>query len=445
MNVSFTQSERAKVATALRTAGYDPSEKNVDRVLAEVVGNMELEEFPDALKNVPSIADAVGARKVPMASDDELEYLGEGGSYYNVIDGRTMISFLTASDDPEVCYGAILPLEDACALAIEPGVEFFEDIRDGAEARGLVDGAAVVSLSPDEVPVRVPGILAEPGWIAASRNGVLAAGIAHIAELPAGMSAAGMSDFAPRLAARGITVIDRYETGLEDSASKSFVYNVLTKTLARVNSRSSIYGNTTTSTWTFPAEGPQYGDDEVHVQYGGRIADLCRSVVDEPGWGPCSRERVEASFGADLEAYPEDRRSDGRWSEERCPTYLTHGYLARDEDGSGIIGAVYETKDGGFDYCLAYGDASAPLVRGDDYEDDISETRHADTLDGAKLGLVELGTALAVSVRLATTEKVKATTVLSGADTLARLDAAATHTAAAAPVKAVTTHTNITR
>ena len=227
MNVSFTQSERAKVATALRTAGYDPSEKNVDRDLAEVVGNMELEEFPDALKNVPSIADAVGARKVSTA-DDDLEYLGEGGSYYNILDGRKMLSFLTASDSPDVCYGAILPLEEACALAIEPGIEFFEDICTLAEARGLVDGAGVVILSPDEVPVRVPGILAEPGWIAATRNGVLAAGIARIAELPEGMSAASMSDFAPRLAARGITVIDRYETGLEDSASKSFIYNVLT-------------------------------------------------------------------------------------------------------------------------------------------------------------------------------------------------------------------------
>lgn len=443
MNISFTQSERAKVATALRIAGYKPSVKNVDGVLVALVGNMETESFPDIIKNIPSIADMADLEKIlsPEASE-MIAHLKDGWDYYNVLNGRVMWSWL-AEDypavNPEVFFKSVMPLEDACALAAKPGVESFDDIiKDYLVHHG--DRSDVNE--PDEPDGLLSYFLAEPGWIHATRDTVLAAGIARRAELSEGMSAASLNDFIPRLDARGITISDRYGIGLDDPTSKGAVYNVLTKTIACVNSRRILDGNMTMSTWTFPAEGPRPWYGEWQEKQGGQIADFYKTMTDEPGWGPCSKERVDASFAAALDEYPEDRRADGRWKEERCPTYLTHGYLARDEKGSGIIGAVYELDDGGYNYNLAYGDISAPLVGAGD----LAETRYADTLDGARLGLVELGATLAVSVKLATAETKKATAYLSSSETLARLDAAIAHAEAGSHAKVSTTsHMNITR
>lgn len=442
MNISFSYSERAKVATALRIAGYVPSAKNVDGVLAELVGHMETESFPDIIKNIPSIAATADLKRTLSPEAVEMiAQLKDGWDYYNVLDGRTMRSYLPC-EDPEVLYGAVLPLKDACALAVTPDVESFDDICDAAEGHYFNIWSVVEEYKPDEVAGLVTSVVTEPGWVVGTKDNVLAAGIARRGELSEGMSAASLSDFIPRLDARGITISDRYGIGLDDPTSEGAVYNVLTKTIARVNSRRTIRGNMTISTWTFPTEGPRPWYGEWQEKQGGQLTNFYRSMEDEPGWGPCSKERVDASFAAALDEYPEDRRADERWKEERCPTYLTHGYLARDEEGSGIIGAVYELEDGGYNYCLAYGDASAPLVR----EDDISETRHADTLDGARLGLVELGATLAVSVKLATTEKEKAVVPLSSSETFARLEAAVMHAAAGTVAKVnTTTHKNITR
>jgi|GEM_PF-4058404 len=185
LRIARTYSDRAKVATALRTAGYEPSKENVDGVFMALMGNTETEALPDVIKSIPSIADVAGLKKILSPEATEmLTRLRDGQDYYNILDGRTIRSSL-ASDEPyegyygRVLYGAVLPLKYAYPIASRPGVESFEDICDAATGHYFNIWSVVDEYKPDEVASLVKSVINEPGWVIGTKDNVLAAGVAQ--------------------------------------------------------------------------------------------------------------------------------------------------------------------------------------------------------------------------------------------------------------------------